>query len=316
MAALLVEYKKELRKMLEEYALINTILQRRIFLEDAGLLPLESQIGNNTNKQEFCYEVVTLCEKAGSNPIFREDAVILLLRFVREEVVVGHIDKVNLIDNILSTYQSTSFNSTFESVTHTPLTSIYLTPDNLWNELLIVDGDRDWSAVIFLGEKLRRMGYRVRDTRNKLASAYMARGRSYHNIYEYDKAILDKSLAIDLYLDNAEYYYSRGVSYHNAACYEHPIGDFAKAIVDKSRAIALDPTKAKYYESRSNSYHEAANRKHPIGDYIKALEDCFRSIEIEPMNGKLYHARGLTYQAMNNLAAAQSDFDKAIELGY
>lgn len=312
MAVLSAEHKKQLRKMLEQYARLDTVLQRRIFLEDAGLLWLESQFASNTGKQEFCYEVVMLCEKAGTPSALGEDATIHLLHVVRDDIVAGHEAKIAEINEMLAAHEHRKTVSPTTPLGSVPTGNGYIPPDTLWQELMDAEADKDWSAVITIGEQLRGMGYKVRDTRRKLENAYNLRGHIYHNRGEYDKSINDYSHAILLDSNNAAYHKYRGVTYHVAAYHNHPAGDWAKAIADYSRAIDLDPQNANYFFERGKSYHTAAYQNHSAGDFAKAITDHSCAIDLDPKNAEYYYARGVAYNLAANNKHSIGSYSKAI----
>ena len=75
------------------------------------------------------------------------------------------------------------------------------------------------------------------------AAAYSNRGRSYHELGQYQQSIEDYDKAIDLDPDDATYYINRGISYGD-------LGQQHRAIEDFDKAIELDPNHATPSASR------------------------------------------------------------------
>lgn len=150
------------------------------------------------------------------------------------------------------------------------------------------------------------------EARKAEAKRFMISGREFHVKQDYVRAIADKTKAIELCLDNAAYYHSRGVSYHEAARAKHPSGDLTRAIADYSKAIELDPGNAKYYQSRAMCYHYAANTKYLSylsGDFARAAADYSRAIELAPDNWVLYYHRASCLERMGRKKEAQQDWE-------
>lgn len=110
--------------------------------------------------------------------------------------------------------------------------------------------------------------------------AYYSRGIVFYGKRQFDKAIKDYSMSIDLnhnadifdkiYKTNA--YFNRGNAYFMK-------GQYDNAIADYSRAIALNPSYLEAYVNRRVVYKSK-------GQNNKALEDYNRAIAINPQNAK------------------------------
>ncbi len=79
------------------------------------------------------------------------------------------------------------------------------------------------------------------------ADFYCNRGKDHHKQNQFDEAIADFSHAIALDPDKADFYYQRGLAYHEKY---HEKSDYTQAIADFSRAIELDPNNANFYFQR------------------------------------------------------------------
>lgn len=353
MAVLSDDHRKQLREILEQHAELGSHLQRQFFLEDAGLRLLESQLDMNAKTRLFCFDLVSRCEQAGTHPKLSDDALLLLLRYVRNEVVAGHNDKVMQIDDMLVS-KNHRLISSVPANTISPIGTTYSEVDNLWQEFIDAQEDKDWDSVISIGEKLRQNSYKIRASRDILASAYIIRGTNAYNrdlfkkaiddfsraielnpediqgydyralcyqkaavlkqsIGSYTKAIEDYSKAISLDPWEHSFYAERGVCYYNKSLLPSNKAEFDKAITDFSKAIDLDPRKARYYNLRSLVYHTAAFYDHPTGNFARAIEDNCKAIEIEPENAGHYHSRGVSYHEAAYKNHPAGDFAKAIE---
>ena len=101
------------------------------------------------------------------------------------------------------------------------------------------------------------------------AEFYLKRGEDLSGVHQYDRAIADYTVAIELRPDYAEAYNDRGFAYYLK-------GDFERAIADYTRAIELRPNYPKAYNSRGVVYM--------AGGYgeAKSVPDFDRAIELKP----------------------------------
>src|SRR5690606_34267638 len=80
---------------------------------------------------------------------------------------------------------------------------------------------------------------------NTDSAALMELGYDQVEIFDFQRAIVYFSCAIEADPNNAEAYMNRGAAYT-------VIGQFQRAITDYDRTIALDPTYAKAYNNRGS----------------------------------------------------------------
>lgn len=101
------------------------------------------------------------------------------------------------------------------------------------------------------------------------AEFYLQRGENFAGLHEYDRAIADYNMAIQLKPDYAEAYNDRGFAYYLK-------GNGERAIADFTRAIELRPNYPKAFNSRGVVYM--------AGGYgtAKAVADFDRAIALKP----------------------------------
>jgi len=107
--------------------------------------------------------------------------------------------------------------------------------------------------------------------------------------------------AINLYPDEPEFYYFRGVIFNSREKY-------AKALDDFNRGIELKPTSGfyKYYLGRGVSHLN-------LLEYDQALSDLSSAIEMNDTVAGAYHSRAMVNYELLDYAAAVRDFLKALE---
>ena len=137
-------------------------------------------------------------------------------------------------------------------------------------------------------------------TADRLAKAYITRGKAYGRKGDYDRAIQDFDDAIRLDPAYAKAYYNRGVAYGRK-------GDLGRALRDFDETIRLDPAYAKAYQSRGVAY----GRK---GDPDRAIRDFDEAIRLDPGNAVAYVARGRAFERKGDYDRAIRDHGEAIRL--
>lgn len=129
---------------------------------------------------------------------------------------------------------------------------------------------------------------------------YNDRGMSYYGLGKYDKAIADYDKVIELNPSEAVAYDNRGNSYFG-------LGEYEKSISDYDRAIELSPSTAVYYSNRGNAYGQ-------LEEYDKAIFDLERAIELDPTYERAYRERAEVYRLQGEASKAMADEEKAAEL--
>jgi tetratricopeptide (TPR) repeat protein len=130
--------------------------------------------------------------------------------------------------------------------------------------------------------------------------AYYQRGVAYKYKPDHEKAIRDFSKVIELSPKNADAYRNRGESYEAK-------GEHDMAIRDFSKAIELNPTNALAYENRGEAYKAK-------GDYDSAIREYSKAIELsEAFSDKAHIGRGDAYNAKGDYDSAIQDYSRVIQ---
>lgn len=112
---------------------------------------------------------------------------------------------------------------------------------------------------------------------------YLQRGESFSDAHQYDRAIADYTMAIQLKPDYAEAYNDRGFAYYLK-------GDAERAIADYTRAIELRPNYPRAYNNRGVTYMArgyGSAKAVPDFDRAIALQPDFRYAYINRANARL-----------------------------
>lgn len=132
--------------------------------------------------------------------------------------------------------------------------------------------------------------------------SYYWRGRCYFNLGEYDKAINDLNNAMRFRIEEDNYYYWRGYCYFKLEKYEEAINDIDKA-------VKLNPNNTNNYLLRGTCCY-----------FLKKYEDTINNlnkfIKSEPNNAGIYCLRGDCYRKLKEFNKAITDYTKALELGF
>ena len=139
---------------------------------------------------------------------------------------------------------------------------------------------------------------------DKNAQNYAVRAQFFMtDVDNYLSSISDLSKAIELEIDNPNFYFTRAQSYFK-------IKDFKNAIYDFEKVLELNPeiTNSEYI------YSEIAKCYAGIGDFEKALEYYNSEINLAE-NALAFSERAVFYDSyLNDFEKANLDFEKAIEL--
>ena len=130
------------------------------------------------------------------------------------------------------------------------------------------------------------------------SGAYNGRGLAHDGLGEYQQAIEDYDESIRLE-PNATVFTNRGSGYYEQEQYH-------RAIEDLDRAISLDGGFAAAYDWRAISYDQ-------LEQYPRAIDSYDMAILLEPTAGRLTN-RGSVYYELEQYQRAIEDFDEAIRL--
>ena len=132
------------------------------------------------------------------------------------------------------------------------------------------------------------------------AETYYKQGLARVKLKQYEDAILDYNMAIQLKPDYVIAYISRG----NAKFY---LGQYAASTADFDNAIQLKPDDANAYIARGAA-------KGALGQCAAAIADFDNAIQLKPDYASTYYFRALMQTSLGQYAAAITDFDNAIKL--
>ena len=128
---------------------------------------------------------------------------------------------------------------------------------------------------------------------NNRAGAFMAKG-------DYDRALADYDMAVQLNPEVAAAWANRGTLWSRKENYDRSIADLTKA-------IQLDSSPWKSFNNRSNAWKEK-------GEYTKAKDDLDQAIRRAPNEPRPYALRAEVWRLLGDLDGAIADLDKAIAM--
>jgi tetratricopeptide (TPR) repeat protein len=128
---------------------------------------------------------------------------------------------------------------------------------------------------------------------NNRAGAFMAKG-------DYDRALADYDMAVQLNPEVAAAWLNRGTLWSRRE-------DFDRAIADLTKAIRLDPSLWKSFNNRSNAWKEK-------GEYTRAKDDLDQAIRLAPNEPRPYALCAEVWRLLGDLDGAIADLDKAIAI--
>ena len=133
-----------------------------------------------------------------------------------------------------------------------------------------------------------------------LAAAFMDRGLAYYFKSQFDSAIRDYNIAIEINPVEAAAFYNRGIAYAE----KH---DYAPAMRDFDNAIALssnDPERRKWaFYNRGEAYMRQEK-------WDLAIPDLDRAIDLDPTFGNALAERGDAYNMKGDYARAIGDLSR------
>ncbi len=132
----------------------------------------------------------------------------------------------------------------------------------------------------------------------KDARNYVSRAEAYIRLGEFDSALIDYNMVVQLLPADASGYLGRATAFAAQNNYTSAIDEF-------SRALAIDPGSTAALIGRAQSYFAQ-------GDYPRAIDDYDRVIELNPDNANGYLGRGEAYMHARAYRQALNDFNQAI----
>lgn len=125
-------------------------------------------------------------------------------------------------------------------------------------------------------------------------------GNTLYAQQRYQESITEYSNAIQLNNSMPQFFYNRGIAYHD-------IKQWNEAIEDFSQSLKLDPKKAAAYTMRGNCFKQ-------LGNYEEAVKDYTNAIELQPNYKNALLGRALCYDRLSKYKDAVDDYSKVIEL--
>ncbi len=132
------------------------------------------------------------------------------------------------------------------------------------------------------------------------AFAYINRGMTKKMLNDFDGAISDCNRAIQLNIFFTEAYIKRGIIYHDNK-------NFKQAVQDFNQSIKFEPNNPLPY------FYRAASRFELL-DYIGTLEDYNKVLELDSRNALTYFKRAALKAYISAYNDAIEDYDKVLEI--
>jgi len=130
--------------------------------------------------------------------------------------------------------------------------------------------------------------------------SFSNRGAAKSAVRDWEGAIADFNISIDLNRANAKPWYGRGIA-------RATLGDHAGAVSDLSGALTVDPRHADAYAARGFS-------RAKLGDRAGALDDITQAARLAPDTLQTVLFRGLARFELGDHSGAFADFTRAIEI--
>jgi tetratricopeptide (TPR) repeat protein len=189
---------------------------------------------------------------------------------------------------------------------------------------------------------------KVADMKRGAAVLAHNEGRKLHDLQQYQEAIVQFSVAIDLVPENGWQHYDRGLARSNLGLYEEAVNDFSEEIAINSKPIA----QAKSFYERGVAFDALGREEEALSDWRKVVElnqeddaafeyskkgivrldskiglelqrerrweESVRyfddAIEISPNEPDLYNRRAFSYGQNGQFEKALQDLNKGIEI--
>jgi Tfp pilus assembly protein PilF len=187
-------------------------------------------------------------------------------------------------------------------------------------------GDTDeWEEETFEIIKeilIQRLGYPPPESLRTKLSHILNNVSRYYQSGQFDRALAECNLAIQIAPESAVAYNHRGLIYDE-------LGQKEKAIIDFQTALRLDPEMEDAQDNLisiekeiEEEFHEFDSKQHldVALDYVhddepeKAMEECNLAIQMARDNAIAYNYRGLIYDELGQRENALADFQAALRL--
>jgi tetratricopeptide (TPR) repeat protein len=165
---------------------------------------------------------------------------------------------------------------------------------------------RDKDEITRLKKAIESLNEAIALNRTYL-DAYLQRAQFWTRLKEYDKAIADASVAIQLDPEQQGGYFARGVAAFALGDAKKSNEDVRKAIADMDKFIELNPQVPIGY------YFRGLGRMR-TKELDKAMDDLNKAIELEPRFANAYEARARLWEGAGKGDKARDDMIKARSL--
>lgn len=119
---------------------------------------------------------------------------------------------------------------------------------------------------------------------------------------DYEGAIADFNLVIQIEPKHYQAYHNRGIVYFK-------LGEVQAAIANFTTALKIDAKYTESYVARGNAYRH-------LQDYRSAVIDYTQVLQLNPTDAKAYYNRAVTYSDVGEQQKAIQDYQAAIQLFY
>ncbi len=158
-------------------------------------------------------------------------------------------------------------------------------------------GDDPAQGVLLCSEAIESRGL----SQDNLAITYSNRGNSFYDLGQYDRAIIDYDVALDLSPDDTVTLSNRGAAHLE-------LGNNDLALADLNEAILLYPENPVALTNRC-WIHAVEGR------YELARFDCDEALGLEPLDPIALASRAYVLMQLGETEAAQQDADLAVRFG-
>ena len=132
------------------------------------------------------------------------------------------------------------------------------------------------------------------------AKTYTNRGNILSIYNRHEEALKDYTKAIELNSGYFDAYFNRAICYSMKQ-------EFNNAFKDYDKALEIKPDNVKIHMNRAYTYVQ-------VKEFEKAIKDCNVVLAVNPKNGNCYFYRALAYHQKNEFNKAIQDYTNAIQL--
>lgn len=152
-------------------------------------------------------------------------------------------------------------------------------------------------AVVVCSDAIEEGGL----SQESLAITYSNRGNSFYDLGQYDRAVADYMVALDLMAEDPVTLSNRGAAYLE-------LGENDLALADLNEAIRLYPENPVALTNRC-WIHAVQGR------FELARFDCDEALALEPLDPIALASRAYVFMQLGDFAAAQEDADLSVQFG-